>query len=257
MLAVALAALGAVAPAASASQGSVPLEVAEFAAAPDGLVASLEDFFGPGANGKGIDFDDSTEIGPVSRVFTFSAAWLAGGTTKASVDLANRWTAPVSVGGSGVGVAIIWINPATVRPQLADFVPDPGFARALAELADDAWLIDDEARGAWFGLGPLTLTPLVTGTSGVTSDTRLTTYQAMLTMAGDPPVEDEQPPLGSVLSAGTIVAVALVVILALLVPVAWRRRRAAAAEPTAAAEPDEPEAEPDDPDEPEAEPDDE
>jgi len=223
---VALAVLWGTAPAAVASAGSVPVEVAEFATAPDGLITSLDDFFGPGADGKGIDFDDSTEIGAVDRVFTFSPAWLAGETTKTPVDLANQWTAPVSVGGKAVGVAIIWINPSTVLPQLADFLPDPDFATALVGVAADAWLVNDEPRGAWFALGPLTLTPLVVGTSGVSSDTRLTTYQAMLTMADDPPVAADGFNLGSALSVGTIIAVALIVVLALLVPLVWRRRKA-------------------------------
>jgi hypothetical protein len=213
---------------ANASQGSVPVEVADFAAAPDGLVASLEDFFGPGADGTGIDFDDTTVIGTVDRVFTFSPDWLAGEKTDAPVVLANQWTAPVSVDGDDLGVAVIWINPTTVRPQLADFVADPHFAGELADVAADAWLVADQPRGAWFVLAPPALTALVAGTSGVSGETPLASYQRDVTT--QKPVAAEAPNLGSALSVATIVGVALIVVLALLVPLVWRRRMARAAE---------------------------
>jgi len=210
--------------AAQASEGSVPVEVAAFATAPDGLVASLEDFFGPGADGTGIEFDDTTEIGAVDRVFAFSPDWLAGRATDAPVVLSNQWTAPVSVGGEALGVAVIWINPNTVRPQLADFVPDPSFATALADVPADAWLVGDPPRGAWLVLAPPTLTPLVAGTSGLSGDSPLGSYQRDVTAAK--PVAAEEPNLGSALSVATIVGVALIVVLALLVPLVWRRRKA-------------------------------
>ena len=62
-LAVALAGVVGSAGPAQASEGSVPLEVATFVAAPDGLIAQLEEFLGPGIDGTGIDFDDSTVRG--------------------------------------------------------------------------------------------------------------------------------------------------------------------------------------------------
>ena len=206
----------------------MPVEVAAFATAPDGLIASLEDFFGPGADGTGIDFDDTTEIGAVDRVFTFSPDWLAGETTDAPVVLANQWTAPVSVGGKALGAAVIWINPTTVRPQLADFVADPTFATALADVPADAWLVADQPRGAWLVLAPPTVTALVAGTSGLSGETPLASYQRDITAAKPAPVEE--PNLGSALSIATIVGVALIVVLALLVPLVWRRRKARAAE---------------------------
>ena len=229
-LAVALAAVLGFAVPAQATEGSVPLEVANFVAAPDGLIAELEEFLGPGVDGTGIDFDDSTEMGAVDRVFTFSPAWLEGESTDAPVSLANEWTVPVSVGGEPVGVAVVWINPTTVRPQLADFVPDVAFATALADVPDDAYLVHDADRGAWFRLEQPRLLALVSGTSGVASETSLTLYQASLRDATDAPSPAQSADLGSVLSVATIVAVALIVILALLVPAAWRRRKARADE---------------------------
>lgn len=226
---IALAALVAVPLPASATQGSVPAEVAAFVAAPDGLVAGLEDFFGPGANGKGIDFDETTELGAIDRVFVFTPDWLAGAATESPVGLDNRWAVPVGVGGEPVGVAVVWINPATVRPQLADFLPDPAFAAALPGIADDGWLVSDPARGAWFALAPPTLTALVTGSSGVAGDTSLSSYQAAVSRPSEAPASAPNP--GSVLSVATIVGVVLVVVLVLLLPAVRRRRGAGEAEP--------------------------
>lgn len=235
LLAAAVLVLGSGAAPAAASVGSVPVVVTDYATSPDGLVSSLEDFFGPGADGKGIEFDDSTEIGAVDRVFDFSPKWLAGAKTGEPVALANQWTAPVSVGGKPLGVAIIWINPGTVQPQLADFIRDPDFAAGLADVAADAWIVSDEPRGAWFVLAPPTLTPLVSGTSGHTAAVNLAAYQGEVTTAAEQPTAEAGMNLGSLLSIVTISGIALVVVLALLIP--YVRRRRAVAEP----EGDEPE----------------
>ena len=236
--------LGAAAPAA-ATQGSVPIEVAEFATAPDGLVQGLDDFFGPGPDGEGIDFDETTEIGSVDRVFSFTPEWLAGGAEDAPVRLANEWAVPVAVGGEPVGVAVIWINPATVTPQLADFVPDPAFAESLAAVAADAFLVEDRERGAWFSLEPPTLTALVSGNSGVAAQTALQAYQKAVSKPVEAPTVEEGPDLGAALSVGTIVAVSLTVVLVLLIPAVRRRRAGVETEPDGEPEPEaEPEAEP-------------
>jgi hypothetical protein len=228
--AVALAVTLAGAVPARATEGSVPLEVATFVGAPDGLIAELEDFLGPGVDGTGIDFDDSTEMGTVDRVFTFSPAWLAGQQTDAPVSLANEWTVPVTVGGDPVGVAVVWINPTSVRPQLADFVPDVGFATALTDVPEGAYLVHDADRAAWFQLEQPRLLAIVSGTSGVRSETSLTLYQASLRDATDAPSPGQTADLGSILSVATIAAVTIIVILALLIPAAWRRRRSRADE---------------------------
>lgn len=212
------------APAASATEGSVPAEIAAFVAEPDGLIAGLDDFYGPGVDGKGIDFDNNTEFGRTDRVFGFSPAWLAGDQTDQPVTLENLWTVPVSVSGEAIGVAIVWINPATVRPQLADFVPDAAFATALAGLPDDGYLVNDEPRAAWFVLEQPRLLVLMRGTSGVGSEVPLATYQTRVTRTEGSAAPDAIN-LGSMLSVGTIVAVSLGVILVLLVPIAWRRRK--------------------------------
>ncbi|HOY83184.1 MAG TPA: hypothetical protein PLB92_13705, partial [Rhodoglobus sp.] len=57
LAAFALALVGA--PAATASQGSVPAEVSAYAADPNGLVSRLDDLFGIGSGGAGIDFNET------------------------------------------------------------------------------------------------------------------------------------------------------------------------------------------------------
>lgn len=217
------------APAAVATEGSVPVEVADFVAAPDGLLASLEDFLGPGAEGGGIAFDDSTELGPIDRVYAFSPDWLAGASTDTAVVLANEWAVPVVVAGDPVGVAIVWINPSTVRPQLADFAPVPGFAAALPDVPATAYLVHDVDRSAWLALDAPGITVLVSGTSGLSGDSRLDVYRAAISQA-TAPVQTEEVGLGTALSVGVIVAVSLIVILVLLVPIVWRRRKLRASE---------------------------
>lgn len=206
-----------------ASEGSVPTEVAAFVTAPDGLIAGLDDFFGVGSDGKGFDFDETTTFGAVDRVFSFTPEWLAGTKTDTPVIIANEWTVPVLIAEKAVGIAVIWINPGTVRPQLADFLPDARLAAALTEVPDGTWVVHDEPRSAWLLLTPPALVPLVGGTSGFTGETTLTVYQNVLGMTS--PTPDPGPNLGSALSVGIIVAVSLVVILVLLVPLARRRRR--------------------------------
>ena len=60
LAAFALALVGA--PAATASQGSVPAEVSAYAADPNGLVSRLDDLFGIGSGGAGIDFNETTAV---------------------------------------------------------------------------------------------------------------------------------------------------------------------------------------------------
>ena len=72
--------LGVVAPAAASmpssvargSMGSVPSEVARFAAEPDGLLAQLDDLFGVTTSGQGIEFDDTTKVGQLNRAWIFT-----------------------------------------------------------------------------------------------------------------------------------------------------------------------------------------
>jgi hypothetical protein len=223
------------APTAIASEGSVPPEVSAYVADPDGLLARLDDLFGPDAGGEGIDFDETTTTGEVDRAFAFTAAYLAGEQTAPPVELVNEWTVAVTVGEQPVGLAIITINQATVRPELADFSADPALAVALAEMPDEARLVHDTQRGAWFTLIEDALTPVVPGDSGVTAPTTLSAYQGRVVdvaAAADAP-EPSSPVTG--LSIAVIAASLLVIIAVLVAPGVRdriRSRRRAPAEPT-------------------------
>ena len=222
--------LGVVAPAAASmpssvargSMGSVPSEVARFAAEPDGLLAQLDDLFGVTASGEGIEFDDTTKVGQLNRAWIFTEAWLGGGAADDPVELTNLWTAPITIADKAVGLATIWINTTTDAPDLADFDRSASSATALADVPAEAQLVRDEPRAAWFTLIEGQLTPLVAGDSGVDAATDLAAYQRTITGAEPPPApnSDRDGLLGAGLVAGAAVLVVLVV---LLLPMLRRR----------------------------------
>jgi hypothetical protein len=239
LAAVALALVGA--PAATASQGSVPAEVSAYAADPNGLVSRLDDLFGIGSGGAGIDFNETTAVGQLNRVFTFTEAFVAGVATDTPVERQNLWTAPITVNDDTIGLAIIWINPASVTPELADFVRDPDLARALADVPADSYVVRDEQRAAWFTLGADELTPLVAGTSGLSGPIPLDDFQRMMIDRSGAPVD--APENSSLITPVAVIIVAFVgVVVILLVPqlLARRadRRGGVATEPEPAPEPE-------------------
>ncbi|HWR85329.1 MAG TPA: hypothetical protein VN200_04980, partial [Rhodoglobus sp.] len=154
----ALAATGVAAPAA-ASLGSVPAQITAYVGDPAGLRAGLDEYFGTDADGDGIAFDDTTKAGQLNRVWVFTAGFAAGDDSVPVVELTNEWTAPVTVAEQPVGLATIWIDPATESPDLADFGADPALAERLSAVPDDAALVRDAERGAWFALAGDVLTP--------------------------------------------------------------------------------------------------
>ena len=221
LAAVALALVGA--PAATASQGSVPAEVSAYAADPNGLVSRLDDLFGIGSGGAGIDFNETTDVGQLNRVFTFTEAFVAGVATDTPVERQNLWTAPITVNDDTIGLALIWINPASVAPELADFVRDPDLARALADVPADSYVVRDEQRAAWFTLAADELTPLVAGTSGVSGPTALDDFQLM--MIDRPGEPTDAPQNSSLITPVAVIIVAFVgVVIILLVPQLLARR---------------------------------
>lgn len=246
VLAVGIAIAGA--PAAAASQGSVPAEVVAYAKDPDGLLARLDDLFGVDAGGDGIEFDETAGVGQLNRVFVFTPAFLAGEATETPVERANEWTAPIELRGEPLGLATIWINQSTVDPELADFVGDPELATALADVPADAYLVRDSQHDAWFTLVGEDLTLLVPGSTGLDAPTTLAAYQRWLAdeQAATEPVQRSQV---SGLAITVIVVSALVVVAVIVLPLVRdlaRKRRVGPdgePEPEAEGEP-EPEAQP-------------
>lgn len=226
LAALAIATVAALGPAvpALAAQGSVPAEVTRYIDDPAGLVARLDDLFGVAASGQGIEFGDTTKAGPVTRAWVFTAGYLNGDDPDTAVELANLWTVPILIDDVPVGLATVWINPATDAPDLADFVVSASDADALSAVPEEAQLVRDEGRGAWFGLVAGKLVPLIAGTSGVVGSTSLGDYQSIASSAPSPLPQDMSGLIGGGILIG---ATALAIAGLLVIPQLVRKVRAA------------------------------
>jgi hypothetical protein len=221
-----LAALLALAPAASASaEGSVPSEVAAYVA--DGsLVAQLNDVYGVGAGGEGIDFDETTTMGVIERVHHFSDELREGEETDHPLDLANEWIVPISIAEEPVGLATVWINPASVRPELATFDADPELATALSAVPDGASLVHDETSVAWLALAADgTLTPLVAGTTGLSTPVPIDDI-ALLPAEGGSPGDAGDPATGVGFAIAVILLLLAIIVVALVLPTLRKKKQA-------------------------------
>ena len=212
MLAVALGTLPA-----RADTAPVPAQVSEYFAT--GLVPRLIDLYGPDAGSTA-----DTKVGQISRVHEWTQSFLAGTHTTIPTQLTNTWVAPVLLKDQPLGLAIVWINPATDLPELADFTVGSRIVSALAARPADATLLRDEEHAAWFALKDSMLTPLVTGTSGVRTPTPVQDYQASLTASAAPAPATAMNQ--GLLIAGITLGV-VVVLLAVFVVLPDRRRSTA------------------------------
>jgi hypothetical protein len=202
-------------PALAAEQPKLPPQVKQYFE--EGLVPRLIDLYGAGDGvTKGIDFDATTAVGPVSRVLEWTPDFLAGRQTDQPVRLTNDWVAPVSVRGSVIGLATVWINPGNDLPELATFNP-PSLASRLAQAPPESLLVRDRDRGAWFALDDDTLTPLVTGDSGVTEPTTPDAYQRSITGI-TPQQQQSAAPSGVVVAAAVLGVVIVGLVVFILVP---------------------------------------
>lgn len=221
---VVLATLGFAAPA--TAEGSVPSEVTAFVR--DGsLVDQLRDVYGPDGSGGGIDFDEATtDTGPIERIHAWSPDFLAGVSREDPVILLNEWAVPVTLDEEPVGVAIVWINPDSVLPELASFDPDVPLAVGLADLPDGAALVRDSANAAWLTVDAAGLvTPIVAGSTGLASPVPIDD----IAIVAPEPVVAPAPSSGTSVALAVAAALLAAVVLALLVP--RLRRRAEADEP--------------------------
>lgn len=213
-----------VAPASALAEPAVPEPVATYVS--QGLLPRIADLYGPGkTKGSGITIDANTKVGPVHRVMAFTTDYLAGRKTDTSIEFTNNWVVAVRNGDTVVGLATIWINPASDQPELATFALGAGLVVPLETAPAENVLVRDDARNAWFATDGTTLTPLVPGTSSVTKPTTLTEYQKTAsTPLGNP---------GDALNQGLVIAgvvLGLVVIgLALFVLLPSRRPKKPAA----------------------------
>ena len=188
-----------------------------------GLVPRLANLFGAKA-GAEVVFDNGAKVGPIHRVLVWTTAYLSGAKTADPTQITNSWVAPISAAdGTVAGVATVWINPASSQPELADFSTGPALATALATAPPGTLLIRDDSRSAWFATDGKTLTPLISGSSGIATTTTPDAYQRQFTLAS--PASVESAPNGGLLIAVLVLGV-VVVLLAVFVLLPDRRRRA-------------------------------
>jgi hypothetical protein len=220
---------------AAPAEGSVPSEVRTYVT--DGsLVQQLDDVYGPGSAGEGLDFDDTTKPGVIERVHVWSAALREGEETDRYVELLNEWVVPISIADEPVGLATIWINPASVAPELASFVRDADLAAALSEVAAGSSLVHDAASGAWLALAADgTLTPLVPGSTGLSTPVPIDDV-AILPAGGDTPPPTGDPNTGVGLAIAVLLLLLAIIVVALVVPTV-RAKKADAAAAAAEVEP--------------------
>lgn len=196
-----------------------------YTTAKDGLVTKLNDVFGVGGKGSGIDFNDTTTAGPLSRVFVWTPDFLTGTATDVPVERLNEWVTTISIDDKVVGFATIWINDSTVEPELATFTRGLALGTALLTVPADATLVRDDLAGAWFTLTGAALAPLDPGTSGVDAVTPLASYQRIL--VGDRPTDGTASGPNPGLVFGGITLGAVIVLVAATLVLLSRRRVAA------------------------------
>ncbi|HAM27460.1 MAG TPA: hypothetical protein DCP11_12390 [Microbacteriaceae bacterium] len=222
-LALATAGLGAQS-ALALDEPKVPEDVAAYVATD--LVPRLADLYGPGTKaGSVATFDATTKVGAVRRVLAFTKSFVSGSPSAASTELTNNWVAPVlSKDDSVLGLATVWINPASDLPELASFDPGTKIATALAAAPAGSLLVHDDARHAWFASDGTTITPLIPGDSGVKSTLPNSAFQKLIVADSNAP-GDAAPQNQGLLVAGLVLGI-VVVLLAVFVLLPDRRKRA-------------------------------
>lgn len=220
---------------------AVPGDVVRYIA--DGLLADLDEFYGPGVDDSGTDFDDAVG-GAATRIYAFTEGFVTGDTEVPPVRRLNEWTSVVTVDKVPLGVAIVTIDPVTVSAQLASFTPSEGFGTVIAALPETARLVRDDARSAWFSLDgetpeTLALTPVVSGTSGIDEPVELADYQELVanwpTAAPAEGEAEARPSDGLILVGLAVLLIVLLIAVEALLPT-WRRKAKERADATPADE---------------------
>jgi hypothetical protein len=212
--------VGVVAPAASASDGSTPVQVTNFL--DQSLTSRLADLYGPNASGKGVHFDSTTAYSATSRVFVFAQDFVDGQATFSTSSPAiaarriNEWVAVVSVRKAAVGVVTVKYSSKT-GPELVTFAPDLTLAAALPKLAATSQLVRDTSHRAWGSLTNDSIAPIEAGTTGLTGAASLADYPRPTVKKAEAPKAVGIDP-GVAAGALTLALVILVIALAVLLP---------------------------------------
>ncbi len=208
------------------TEPTLPEPVATYFSA--GLLPRLAELYGPGKKaGSGIVFDATAKVGDVHRLFAWTPAFLAGTKTDTPTELTNDWVAPITVKDQLIGLATVWINPSSDQPELANFDLGPGLATALAAAPKSTVFLRDDTHSAWFASDGTTITPLVSGTSGIATAKTIAAYQGTFPAVAASRSDAANGPNSGLAIAGIVLGV-VVVLLALFVLLPFRRRRLAA-----------------------------
>lgn len=202
----------------AAADDRIPDQVAEYCERH--LVPRLTELYAPGVDGaSGIDFDETTSLGAVVRVRAWTEGFLADAGFEPAYELTNAWLVPVSVNDEAMGLATVWVNPATTRAELADFELGGGLPAALATIPLGSVLVRHAPTASSFAVADGMATPIVAGSTGIRGSVPLPTVSPTL-VAAEPQSSGGEP-------AAIIPAVVLIVVLvgvATLVLLPSRRR---------------------------------
>jgi hypothetical protein len=202
----------------------VPEQVAAYFAT--GLVPRLADLYTSGAkDGVTAPFDATAKVGSIRRLSAWTADFSAGRSTETPTELTNDWVAPISdKSGTVLGLATVWINPGSDRPELADFAPGATLVTAIGKAPVAMRLVHDSARSAWFATDGKKLVPLVAGTSGLGVESTTADYQKLLSAKPVGPAGTSAAANPGLVFAGVTLGV-VVLLLAVVILLPGRKRR--------------------------------
>lgn len=178
LLLPALLILGAATSASAADASGVPGEIAAYIS--NELIDDLDEFYGPGTEGRGVAFTNTTIASPGTRIDEFTPDFLAGIASDPPVRRLNEWVSVISIDKAPVGFAVVIVNPVTTRPQLESFTESGDFGEVVLAMPETAALVRDDARSAWFSLDGDELTPIVSGALGVTEPLSVDHYRELI-----------------------------------------------------------------------------
>jgi hypothetical protein len=211
----------------ASAETTVPGEVALYIA--NDLIDDLNEFYGPGTEGNGRLFTNTTTTSPGVRVYEFTPDFLAGVVADPPARRLNEWVSVISIDKAPVGFAIVLVDPLTTLPQLKSFTESGDFGEVVLALPESALLVRDTDRSAWFTLDAEELTPIVSGTSGVTTPISEADYRELV---ADQQRRVDAEPAPANQYGGLLIAGLILVLIFLLLAVEaflprWRRARKA------------------------------